>query len=338
MKNNQFKGLKLSQILQEHPYAEDFFNAMVLPVTEKDISLQDYFSGLDEDILEDMGMNRDELMERFDLFMSHMNEVREGSPYRINSITIIGGFDKFKAKEDISLTMTRGDIICVVGPTGSGKSRLLADIEWMAQKDTPTGRQILVNDQVPPGEWRFSLEHKLVAQLSQNMNFVVDMTVYDFIRMHAESRMVADPTETTQTIIQQANQLAGEEFMTDTPVTALSGGQSRALMIADTAFLSTSPIVLIDEIENAGIDREKALNLLVREEKIVLIATHDPLLALMGNKRIVIKNGGIKEIITTSPAERNNLSALKNIDRKMMDLRNRIRSGSKIDFDIDSYF
>jgi ABC-type lipoprotein export system ATPase subunit len=338
MERYLFKDLKLEQIFWEHPYVADFFNAMVLPVSDKNVTLQDYFSGLDEDLLQDMGMNREELMERFDLFMAHMNEVREGKPVRINSICIIGGFDKFGAKENIRLTMKRGEIICVVGPTGSGKSRLLADIEWMAQKDTPTARQILVNDQVPPREWRFSLEHKLVAQLSQNMNFVVDMTAYDFIRMHAESRMVADPTETTQTIIQQANQLAGEDFMMDTPVTALSGGQSRALMIADTAFLSTSPIVLIDEIENAGIDREKALNLLVKEEKIVLIATHDPLLALMGNKRIVIKNGGIKEIITTDAKEQSNLDILKNIDYKITGLRNMIRSGNKIDLDIETYF
>ena len=34
-------------------------------------------------------------------------------------------------------------------------------------------------------------------------------------------------------------------------------GQTRALMIADTALVSASPIVLIDEIENAGIDRRR---------------------------------------------------------------------------------
>ena len=87
--------------------------------------------------------------------------------------------------------------------------------------------------------------------------------------------------------------LAGENFAPETAVTALSGGQSRALMIADTAVLSSSPIVLIDEIENAGIDRKKALDLLISQDKIVLMATHDPLLALMADKRIVIKNGGI---------------------------------------------
>ena len=38
-----------------------------------------------------------------------------------------------------------------------------------------------------------------------------------------------------------------------------------------------------------GIDRKKALDLLVGNNKIVLMATHDPILALMGDRRIVIK-------------------------------------------------
>jgi ABC-type lipoprotein export system ATPase subunit len=109
-------------------------------------------------------------------------------------------------------------------------------------------------------------------------------------------------------------------------------------MIADAAFLSTSPIILIDEIENAGIDRRQALNLLIGEEKIVLIATHDPFLALMGDKRIVTKNGSIKEIIGTTPTERANLTTLEYIDHKMMDLRNIIRGSNKIDFDLKAFF
>ena len=75
-------------------------------------------------------------------------------------------------------------------------------------------------------------------------------------------------------------------------------------MIADTAILSKSPIVLIDEIENAGIDRKRALNLLVGEEKIILMATHDPTLALMADKRIIIKNGGIHKVIETDEDEK----------------------------------
>src|SRR5690606_20279107 len=105
-----------------------------------------------------------------------------------------------------------------------------------------------------------------------------------------------------------------EQFNLDTPVTALSGGQSRALMIADTAILSSSPIVLIDEIENAGIDRKKALDLLVSKDKIVLMATHDPTLALIADKRIVIKNGGITKLNEKSEEEKAILIKLEKME------------------------
>jgi ABC-type lipoprotein export system ATPase subunit len=102
-------------------------------------------------------------------------------------------------------------------------------------------------------------------------------------------------------------------------------------MIADTAYLSSSPIVLIDEIENAGIDRKKALRLLIDKQKIVLMATHDPILALMGNKRIIIKNGGIAKIIHTSEKEKLHLEVLEKLDRQMQTIRERLRSGQSID-------
>ena len=132
-------------------------------------------------------------------------------------------------------------------------------------------------------------------------------------------------------ITEAANELAGEKFNLDTPVTGLSGGQSRALMIADTAILSASPIVLIDEIENAGIDRKRALNLLVNEEKIVLMATHDPSLALMADKRIVIKNGGIYKVIETGSREKEVLKELEEMDKIINNMRTKLRSGEIID-------
>ena len=248
----------------------------------------------------------------------------------VNTVTILGGMFKDGTKENIEIRLEKGSVTSIVGPTGSGKSRLLGDIEWLAQRDTPTGRAVLINDEVPDKEMRYSIENKLVAQLSQNMNFVIDTSVGEFIRMHAESRNIINAEEIIKEIIDQANSLAGESFDINTPVTSLSGGQSRALMIADTAFLSKSPIVLIDEIENAGIDRKKALDILVKKEKIILMATHDPILALMANRRIVIKNGGIHKIIETSYAEKENLHQLEELDNKIQMLRHRLRRGELI--------
>ena len=201
----------------------------------------------------------------------------------------------------------------------------------MARGDTPTGRIVRIN-----GENLTA--NKLVAQLSQNMNFVMDVSVGDFIRMHAKSRKVRELKEITEKIVTYANELAGEKFTSEVPITQLSGGQSRALMIADTAFLSISPIVLIDEIENAGVDRSRALELLVKEGKIVFVSTHDPILALLGDKRIIIKNGAMRKVIVTDAIEKDNLNIMKQVDNKMLELRNALRRGEIIDWNIEKYF
>ncbi|MBU8870015.1 MAG: ATP-binding cassette domain-containing protein [Gemmatimonadales bacterium] len=267
-----------------------------------------------------------------DEFISGMEEFLGTNEQKVSEVTIRGGRTKDGSDETVrELTIRVGEVVCIVGPTGSGKSRLLADIEWVARGDTPTGRHVLVNGEVPGDKWRFSTEYKLVAQLSQNMNFVMDLTVQEFLALHAESRQAGDPEQKIQRIWNWANELAGESFTLDTPVTSLSGGQSRALMIADTAVLSASPVVLIDEIENAGIDRQQALEILIKEEKIVLMATHDPILALMGDRRVVIANGGMTQVIEPSDRERENLDELRAIDTRMMGLRHRLRQGERLD-------
>ena len=322
--------MTVKQLFKAYPYAVDFFSTLPDIQQREECLIEEYFTSLADEILQDMGIGRQEFFEHFLSFMVQMEKLKEDK-IKVASITIIGGKDKQGKEENIELTICPGEIVCIVGPTGSGKSRLLADIEWVAQKDTPTNRKILINGQLPDMRCRFSVEHKLVAQLSQNMNFIMDLTVEEFISMHAESRMLHNIKEITNRIIAKANELAGEEFSSDTPVTSLSGGQSRALMIADTAYLSSSPIVLIDEIENAGIDRQKALRLLIDKEKIVLMATHDPILALMGHRRIVIKHGGISKVIETSDKERGNLLTLAKIDQKMLAIREMLRSGGQID-------
>lgn len=324
---DSLEHLTIEKLLSKYPYSREYFEINGLPIDNVGITFKDYINSLSYLFLEDMGLDKNDLFKRFRAFMNSMKNISENNSFSIRDITILGGKDKNQKFENIDLNIHMGEIICIVGPTGSGKSRLLADIEWMAQRDTLTKRQILIDGSIPPRDWRYSIEHKLVAQLSQNMNFVMDICVGDFIRLHAQSRMVEDVEAKIKEIIFHANSLSGESFDLNTQLTSLSGGQSRALMVADTAFLSTSPIVLIDEIENAGIHRNKALELLVGQNKIVLIATHDPVLALMGDKRIVIKNGGIHKVIKTTQNEKNSLSTLIEMDKKLIKYREALRSG-----------
>ena len=331
MKNGKdLRSKKISRLLELYPFLNAFFEDNLIDIEGKaDLTISELLSTIDEEELEDKALDVEKLTESISDYIDQMVEfLGESENNNVYSLTILPGRNKSGSDEKYDpIVIKKSEIISIVGPTGSGKSRLLADIEWTAQEDTPTMRKILINDELPDKKWRFSSSNKLVAQLSQNMNFVMDLTVREFLELHAKSRMVEEEQFVIDKIINEANKLAGEKFDPDTPVTSLSGGQSRALMIADTAILSSSPIVLIDEIENAGIDRKKALQLLVGEEKIVLMATHDPLLALMGDKRIVINNGGIKKLIKTSDEEKDILSGLEKMDSIVQKMRKKLRYG-----------
>jgi len=280
----------------------------------------------------------DEVREAFgtrEIFLERVAQWSQAQPASagpvVKSLELMGGTDKAGRPENLHLEFRPGEVVCLVGPTGAGKSRLLADIECLAQGDTPSSRRVLLNGAVPDEKTRFSLEKKLVAQISQNMNFVMDLGVAAFLGLHAESRGLTDVADLARHVLARAVDLAGEPFFADTPLTQLSGGQSRALMIADAAYLSPKPIVLIDEIENAGVDRRRALSLFVEQGKLVFLSTHDPLLALSGHRRLIIRQGGIAAVLETSPAERRRLHRLADDDAQLSKLRERLRAGQRLD-------
>ena len=331
--NSDILSLTIEQAYKTYPFLDDFFLSCAIesPAKTDMRSLGQWIEELEYFTLDEVGFDRDELPGLLERFIFQMLERLSGEKLNVESITIMCGRDKDGNPEVPELTLKKGDVVSIVGATGSGKSRLLSDIEWLAQGDPPTKRKILINGQVPPQSLRFSIDKKLVAQLSQTMNFVMDITVEKFLHIHCDSHMIKDKDSKTEEILWSANLLSGEPLKMNMPVTSLSGGQSRALMIADTACISTAPIVVIDEIENAGINRKNAIDLLLKAEKIVLMATHDPVLALQADRRIVIKNGGIQKVVKTTDGERAVLAKLEIMNEKLMQCRERMRAGELIE-------
>lgn len=249
----------------------------------------------------------------------------------IQKITIRGGYGKDGSKEAVeSLELRAGDIISIVGPTGCGKTTLINDIELFANCNTPSGRQILINDLPIPEDFSLDPSQHPIALISQHTNFLSDLPVGEFLTIHARIRGAENIEAVVNETIEFANQLTGEAILRETGMTELSGGQTRSLLIGDAVVIGNSPIILLDEIENAGIHKTKALELLKKYDKLFVFVTHDPTIALLSDSRVIMKNGAMQKVVQSNPHERPAAEALRKMDDAILYFRGLIREGQEL--------
>jgi ABC-type lipoprotein export system ATPase subunit len=253
----------------------------------------------------------------------------------ISQITVIGGKGKDGSKEAVErFELNMGDIVSIVGPTGCGKTTLINDIELFANKNTPSGRQVYINGETVPEDFSFDPAKHPIAMISQHTNFLSDLPVGEFLTIHAMIRGADKIDRILQETLDFANKLTGEAIIMETAMTELSGGQTRSLLIADAVVIGNSPIILLDEIENAGINRTRALELLKGYKKIFVFVTHDPCIALLSDFRIIMKNGAMQRLIVTGHGERVAAIEMKKMDDVMLEFRSIIRAGEEISNEI----
>ena len=160
--------MKLKELLEQYPFVVDFFESTGFDISENlDSTFVEILDSFSEEELEEKAIDKEEIKIQLDTFIKQMLQFLGDSKENIESLTIFPGHNKSGEKEKFDkFDIFSSQIVSIVGPTGSGKSRLLADIEWAAQNDTPTGRTIYINGRKPDPKWRYSTNNKLVAQLS----------------------------------------------------------------------------------------------------------------------------------------------------------------------------
>lgn len=245
-------------------------------------------------------------------------------------ITIYPGTTKSGAPERFEpIDIAPGDTISIVGPTGSGKTAFINDIEVFAQGDTVTGRHVLVNGEAPPEEFIRDPACKPIAMITQNTKCLADLTVGEFLSMHVSTRRSLGENVVEETI-SLANNFTGEKIVSKSRMSSLSGGQTRSLMIADAVMISDAPILLLDEIENAGIFKDAVIAHLKGKRKAVIFVTHDPYVSLLSDRRIIMAGGEVKAVLRPGDSESEALKRIRRMDEEMSDLRERIRVGKII--------
>lgn len=206
------------------------------------------------------------------------------------------GADEPQVLRDVSFTIEPGQVVGIVGPTGSGKSTV---VSLMPRFYDPTGGRVLIDG-------HDISKYKLAALRSQ-IGFVLQETVL-FRGTIAENIAYGKPGASKEEIVAAAKLANADEFISRMPHgyesvvgergDTLSGGQRQRIGIA-RAVIRNSPIMILDE-PTAALDTEserlviEGLTRLMKGRTVIMIA-HRLSTIRDADKIIVLKDGVVVE-------------------------------------------
>lgn len=199
------------------------------------------------------------------------------------------------ALDNIDLSIKEGEIVIILGPSGSGKStmlNLLSGIDYTSKGKIYFKGNLLSR----LSEKELTVYRKnYLGFIFQSYNLIPNLTVKENIELGA--RLSKRPLN-----IKQIIKAVGLEHQASKYPYQLSGGQMQRVAIARA--LVKNPQVLFCDEPTGALDEKTGKNVLAKLQQInkqyhttMIIVTHNPSIADMGNTVIRMNSGKIDKII-----------------------------------------
>ncbi len=163
-----------------------------------------------------------------------------------------------KILDKVNLSLEKGDVLCILGKSGEGKSSLLRVIAGLER--ALSGEISLFNEPIKQGDWNaLSMAQKGIGFVFQNNALISDLTVKDNIAVPLRYHKMGTEEEIEQKVDRALLLMLARGFADDYPY-ALSLGMRKRVAIARSWALDAK-ILLLDE-PTAGLDKTSRDNLL----------------------------------------------------------------------------
>ena len=224
-------------------------------------------------------------------------------------------YDKLHVLKDINLNVEKGEIVSLIGPSGSGKSSLLKMLVGLL---TPKSGEVSLNNNPLNYTNKSDLRtiREQIAIVFQQYNLFQNMNVLKNVCIAPTKIQKRDKKQVEEQAINLLEKVGLKDKLKSYP-DELSGGQQQRVAIARALCLNPE-ILLLDEVTSA-LDPElvqevlDSVRLLASEGMTMLIVSHEMSFVKEVSSRVVfMDNGSIIEIndpkiIFESPKEKRTL-------------------------------
>jgi iron complex transport system ATP-binding protein len=216
---------------------------------------------------------------------------------RLEAESLVAGYDARNILEGVSVRVATGEFVGLLGQNGSGKSTLLRVLSHALKPHSGTvtldGKEIT--------QWSPRDRAKRIAFVPQQETTTFAFTVQDVVMMGRYPHLERNRREqaTDYAAAHDAMKMTDILLLKDRPVTKLSGGEYRRVLMA-RALAQQSPLLLLDE-PTAHLDIAHQAELLMLARNLahrpensqgVLAALHDINQAAEFCDRIVLLHAG----------------------------------------------
>ena len=216
-------------------------------------------------------------------------------------------FGDNKVLRGIDLTANRGDVISIIGSSGSGKSTMLRCINFLEKPNAGTidvcGERVNCDNEnlEKPNkdlESKIILIRKKLGMVFQSFNLWSHMTILENIIEAPVHVLGKDKKDSIDLAIQLLKQVGIEEKAHEYPA-HLSGGQQQRAAIARA--LAISPEILLFDEPTSSLDPElvdevlSVLRNLASEGKTMLVVTHEMEFARKVSNKVIFLHEGLVE-------------------------------------------
>ena len=199
---------------------------------------------------------------------------------------------------NLNLKIRHGDLIALVGPSGSGKSSLL---HLLALLDEPSKGKILINNKDTKSfddNQKDNMRRNNISIIFQDNNLLTDFTALEnvmmplLIRGENEKKIFAKAQKILKEvkILNRSNHFPSE----------LSGGEQQRVAIARSLIAETNLILADEPTGNLDFKTSKEIfSLFLKLKKLkktIIFATHNRELANRADYKLFISNGDIKRV------------------------------------------